>query len=44
MYNLLISAAAAIVSFFLVTIPAGFHYWCPGFAVSSNSVPPTPMP
>jgi tetratricopeptide (TPR) repeat protein len=34
MYNLLISAAAAIVSFFLVTLPAGFHYWWAGLLLA----------
>ena len=30
MYNLLISAAVAILAFFLVTLTAGFHYWWAG--------------
>lgn len=34
MYNLLISAAAALVSFFLVTIPAGFGYWWAGLLLA----------
>jgi len=34
MYNMLISAAAALVAFFLVTIPAGFSYWWAGLLVA----------
>ncbi|MBJ6726647.1 tetratricopeptide repeat protein [Geomesophilobacter sediminis] len=30
MYNLLISAAAALLAFALVTVPAGIHYWWAG--------------
>ena len=30
MYNLLISAAVAVVAFLLVTLTAGFHYWWAG--------------
>jgi tetratricopeptide (TPR) repeat protein len=34
MYNLLISAAAALVAFLLVTLPAGFHYWWAGLLLA----------
>jgi tetratricopeptide (TPR) repeat protein len=34
MYNILISAAAAIVVFFLVSLTAGFHYWWAGLMVA----------
>jgi tetratricopeptide (TPR) repeat protein len=34
MYNLLISAAAAILAFFLVTLPAGFQYWWAGLLLA----------
>jgi predicted Zn-dependent protease len=34
MYNIIISAAAAILTFFLVCIPAGFSYWWAGLLVA----------
>jgi predicted Zn-dependent protease len=34
MYNIIISAAAAILAFFLVCIPAGFGYWWAGILVA----------